>query len=379
MRVIILAPSSKRLSETFIRANLIGLPFEITAYFGDAFGPLFSLAQNLYCLSTLFAKILYHFGFFKLGTFVHSLIVLFLVRVNKPDCIIAEFGFHAVLVMEIASFTDIPVIVHFRGADLSAKRYIERFRRRYQRLLYLAGAVIVKSKIMHQRILSLTASLPKSLPILISPSGANSDIFNLSNPLVSPPHFLSVGRFVEKKGPLLTIKAFKKALDHKPDMHLFMIGEGPLFPECKVWIEKNKLRDRIHLLGAKSQILVASYMQGVRGFLQHSLRASDGDEEGCPVSILEAQYSGIPVVSTYHAGIPEVVEHGVTGFLVNEGDIEAMAQRILSLAKDTSLAAKLGKKAHLKCKENFTINQHLKSITNLVNKLVKERESNQSL
>jgi glycosyltransferase involved in cell wall biosynthesis len=83
-------------------------------------------------------------------------------------------------------------------------------------------------------------------------------------------------------------------------------------------------------------------MQEANVFVQHSVTASDGDTEGLPVAILEAMASGLPVVSTWHSGIPEAVEDGVTGFLVAEGDWIAMGRAMLSLMEHPGRAQNMG-------------------------------------
>ena len=77
-------------------------------------------------------------------------------------------------------------------------------------------------------------------------------------------------------------------------------------------------------------------------FVQHSVTAPNGDKEGLPVAILEAMSSGLPVVSTRHSGIPEAVEHGVTGFLVGEGDVNAMTEALITLYRNPDLRQTMG-------------------------------------
>jgi glycosyltransferase involved in cell wall biosynthesis len=83
-------------------------------------------------------------------------------------------------------------------------------------------------------------------------------------------------------------------------------------------------------------------MQSAAVFVQHSVVAPDNDHEGTPVAILEAGASGLPVVATRHAGIPDVVKEGETGYLVDEGDTDAMARYMIQLAKNPDLARRLG-------------------------------------
>ncbi len=90
-------------------------------------------------------------------------------------------------------------------------------------------------------------------------------------------------------------------------------------------------------------------------FVQHSLTDPEtGDEEGLPTAIQEAMGVGMVVVSTRHAGIPEAVEHNVSGLLVDEKDVAGMAEAMLQVANDPGLAARLGKAAHSKAKQLYT-------------------------
>ncbi len=78
-------------------------------------------------------------------------------------------------------------------------------------------------------------------------------------------------------------------------------------------------------------------------FVQHSVTAPDGDTEGMPVAVMEAMAFGLPIVSTLHSGIPEAVEHGITGYLVEEHGTEGMAVRISELLSDPQLCRQMGK------------------------------------
>ena len=101
-------------------------------------------------------------------------------------------------------------------------------------------------------------------------------------------------------------------------------------------------------------------MRQARVFVQHSLVAPDGDSEGNPVAVMEAQLSGLPVVAM-HAGIPEVVIDGQTGLLVEEGDL-GMASAIERLLQDPALSAQLAAgSCHVK--EGFTLQKHLVDLT----------------
>ena len=114
-------------------------------------------------------------------------------------------------------------------------------------------------------------------------------------------------------------------------------------------------------------------MREVRCFVQHSLVAPDGDSEGNPVAVMEAQLSGLPVVATRHAGIPEVVLEGKSGLLVDEGDEDSMAQAIVQFVLDPELAARLGDCGRQRIQEGFTIEHHLNQVTQLLLQVIEDR------
>ena len=111
-------------------------------------------------------------------------------------------------------------------------------------------------------------------------------------------------------------------------------------------------------------------MRRARVFVQHSRTAEDGDEEGCPVSVMEAQLCGLPVVSTRHGGIPDVVVDQQTGRLVEEGDRPAMAEAMALLVDQPDLAAAWGTAGQLRAQARFTVAHHVDQITMLLNDLV---------
>ena len=354
-RVLVLAPTRRAASETFVRANLAGLPFEVQAYFGDEV-PWNQPPRLAYGLSVLVSKICTRLGLLRLAGWPAAMVARRLIAHHQPDLVLAEFGFHAVRVMEAAPAMAVPLVVHFRGSDLSAQSKLGVLRGRYRRLMGLAAGLICKSRPMAQTLEALGASADR---ILISASGANAQLFYGSVPAEAAPICLAVGRFVAKKGPLHTIRAFSA----QPYGQLWMVGEGPLLAEAKELVKQLKLGHRIRFLGVCSQAEVAALMRQVRLFVQHSLVAADGDSEGNPVAVMEAQLSGLPVVATRHAGIPEVVSDGQTGLLVEEGDVRGMAAAMERLLQDPVLCTRLGAAGRRHVEQGFTLERHLADLS----------------
>ena len=368
-RLLVLAPTRRAASETFIRANLQRLPFLIDAYFGDEV-PWGQPRRLLYGLAVLISKVLSRFGLLRLATVFPSAVAVLLIRHHRPDVVLVEFGFHAVRVMELASWCNRPLVVHFRGADASADRYLRRLDGRYRRLLTLTSALIVKSREMQQTLIRLGAG---AQPVLISPSGADEHRFCGAAPDNNPPCFLAVGRFVEKKGPLETLEAFRIVRQTTPwgrQASLVMVGDGPLLKAVRSRVSALGLENAVRLPGVLAPDDVVALMRQARAFVQHSRTAADGDQEGCPVAVMEAQLCGLPVVATVHGGIPDVVQTGVSGFLVPEGDVRAMADAMLRLANDGALAQTMGSAGRAHALTSYTVQHHINQVSSLLNSLV---------
>ena len=363
--LLVFAPSRRAVSETFVRANLAGLPFRIRAWFGDE-RPLDQPLRWLYGSAILLSKLLTRLRLLRLAGVPAALVAWLLLRLDPPDVVLAEFGFEAVRVMEACRWSGVPLVVHFRGSDASAQGRIGLLEDRYRSLLATAAAVVVKSEPMAERLMRLGAAREQ---ILISPSGANAQLFCGGAPAAAEPVLLAVGRFVPKKGPLKTLQAFAICVRHPdvpPAARLWMVGDGPLLPDARRFVTDHGLEGRVHFLGGCSQREVADRMRRVRAFVQHSLVAADGDSEGSPVAVMEAQLSGLPVIATRHAGIPDVVLDGRTGLLGDEGDVESMADAMVKLLRDPALAQRLGAAGRERVLQGFTVDHHLRDLTGLL-------------
>jgi colanic acid/amylovoran biosynthesis glycosyltransferase len=174
---------------------------------------------------------------------------------------------------------------------------------------------------------------------------------------------LAVGRMVPKKAPILLLDAFRRAAERAPGITLCCVGDGPLYSAACDYVETMGLTDRVRLPGTMAHADVNRETKEADLFVQHSVRSRvDGDEEGLPVSILEAMANGLPVVATRHGGIPDAVVDGETGFLVDEGDTVTMADRIVQLAKDAPLRHRMGEAGWRRARELFSWPQERKNL-----------------
>ncbi|MFD2615950.1 glycosyltransferase [Terrilactibacillus laevilacticus] len=142
---------------------------------------------------------------------------------------------------------------------------------------------------------------------------------------------MSIARFVEKKGLIYGIQAVSKLIKKGYNITYSMIGGGPLEKEFRSMISNEGLEDHIRLLGWKTQEQVIEIMKESHVVLLPSVTSHDGDMEGIPVILMEAMAMGKIVVSTYHSGIPELIEHGVNGFLVEERNVDELVHTLADI------------------------------------------------
>ncbi len=350
----IVQPNRNAVSETFMRAHAERLPARVTvvhgkpAHIGDRSyepGAFERLGSKLHrkltggvwipAESASFAKAL---------------------RQVRPDVVLAQYGLSGALLTRVCRALKIPFVVHFHGYDASRRDLLATHRQAYAEMFADAEAVIAVSRAMERQLMALGAPAEK---LHYSTYGVDCERFSQANPAAAEPVFLSVGRFTDKKAPHLTLLAFARVAQAHPEARLRMIGEGELLGACRDLAAALKIESQVTFLGAQPHEQVQQHMQSARAFVQHSVVATSGDSEGTPVAVLEAGASGLPVVATRHAGIPDVVIEEETGLLVEERDVETMAEHLLRLARDPQLARRLGQNARQHITQNFSMDQSI--------------------
>jgi glycosyltransferase involved in cell wall biosynthesis len=284
------------------------------------------------------------------------------LRRERVTAVLAEYGPTGARLLSACRLARIPLIAHFHGYDASVRKVVEGHRR-YEKLFAGAAAVIAVSRDMEERLLALGAPRERLHYI---PYGVDTVLFSAGDPAHAPPVFVSVGRFVEKKAPELTLMAFRKVREEVPEARLIMIGDGPLLGPSQRLARALALDEAVAFRGAEPPSAVAAALAGCRAFVQHSVTALDGDAEGTPLSVIEASATGLPVVATLHAGIQDVVVDGVTGYLVAEGDVDAMAGHMIRLAREPELAAGLGRAGRARAGELFSIERRIGELWDVI-------------
>lgn len=242
-----------------------------------------------------------------------------------PDLLHAHFGPVGAMVAALrqAGVVEAPLITTFYGYDVS------RTPAHTYRYLFQTGDLhLVLSQRMRLRLVDMGAPPDK---ILIHPLGVNPSLFHPRAATLHPTlNILSVARLVPKKGIADGLRAVAAAAVHTP-LHYTIIGEGPCRAELEGLAASLAIADRVTFLGGRPNREVIDYLHHSDLLLVPSVTAADGDAEGTPMVILEAQAAGIPVLSTDHSGIAEIVVPGESAKLVPEHDWLAMKEVILDL------------------------------------------------
>jgi colanic acid/amylovoran biosynthesis glycosyltransferase len=176
----------------------------------------------------------------------------------------------------------------------------------------------------------------------------------------------SVGRCVEKKGFEYGLRAVRKAEKLLgQSLRYDLVGDGPLYAELERLADELEFAGRVTFHGPRSSEQVGLLLDQTDILLAPSVTATNGDSEGIPVVLMEAMARGMPVISSHHSGIPELVEHGETGLLVAERDVDALAKALVRLAHDPDSWARLGEKARARIEAEFDAQRLVRELTAL--------------
>lgn len=273
----------------------------------------------------------------------------------------AHFGTGAVYALPYARKHRLPLVVTFHGNDVAALLGSQRYR--YKRWRY----VLRSSKLFERADLMLAVSL--ELQELLADLSGRPEAVKLHHlgidlarfrprdevEVEGPPHVVMVGRFTEKKGMLYGLRAFAEAVRQGREARLTIAGGGEREGELRRFVAEAGLEERVTFAGVLAQEEVAALLRAADVLLAPSVVARDHDREGSPITIREASASEVPVLSTVHAGIPQLVADGETGFLVPERNVPALAERLIALLDDPALRREMGRAGRAKMAREFDL------------------------
>ncbi|GAA2556116.1 glycosyltransferase [Winogradskya consettensis] len=342
-RVVVWRSAMLPASETFVRAQAAALTRWESRFLGA-----FRVSSVLTREDDV---IVFPPGFLRLRLTGRSPRLLRALRDLGPDLVHAHFGGDGWLISATAVALGVPLIVTLHGHDVTRQPYAKglkgiRHRRNLRTVLRRAAVVLAVSGPVRDRAIELGADPAK---IRVHHTGVTIPASSEAGP--KQWDIVFVGRLVEKKGLDDLIAATATLKDLAPSV--LIVGDGP----CEAALRAQAKASGVDatFAGAQDHATACLSMAGGRIFASPSRTAADGDAEGLPTTILEAQALGVPVVSTVHSGIPEAVSHGVTGLLGAEGDRNALAAHLRSLLTDEELRARMGRQARAHVEAHFDL------------------------
>ena len=263
-----------------------------------------------------------------------------ILNAARADLLHIYFGHIAVHLLPLIRRWNKPCVVSFHGADVMVELDNPAYRAATIKMLEAVRLVLVRSDSLRQALVRLGCDEAK---IRIQRTGIPLQEFPFQLrtwPTDGSWRLLQAGRLIEKKGIRTSLRAFAEFARTHPQARFTIAGEGPLLEELQAMARDLDVSGQVTFTGFVSQDQLRELFYDSHIFLHPSETGTDGNQEGVPNSMLEAMASGLPVFATTHGGIPEAIEHGVSGVLVPERDAAQLARELFNFtAQPEALSA----------------------------------------
>lgn len=299
---------------------------------------------------------------FKYGQQVFSLKWLYraipLLGNGSYDIIHCQFGTLGPmgLVLRDTGILQGKLVTTFRGIDISS--YVqEQGEDVYDKLFQEGDFFLANCDFFRRRAINLGCDEKK---IVVHGSGLDCRKFAFASRYLPPDgkvRIATTGRLVEKKGIEYCIRAIAKLTHLHQNLEYNIIGDGPLKESFEQLIEELNIGHIVKLLGWKQQQEIIEILDNCQIFLAPSVTAADGNQDAPVNTLKEAMAMGLPVISTFHGGIPELVEDGVSGFLVPERDADAIAEKLSYLIEHPQVWPQMGRIGRACVEEKYDMNK----------------------
>lgn len=300
-------------------------------------------------------------NYFKFGRHSLNLLLAYILSKNPDrivsDVFIAHFGTVGVLADKLRTVGLLKgkLATVFHGLDVSHTKTLSDYRKDYLNLFINCEYIFPISDLWASKLADMGCDKNK---IHVCRMGINVSQFTFKprDKIGSPLKITSVCRLIEKKGLEYALRACAELKKRGIDYHFTIVGTGPLETELNLLIAELALQDFVTLEGFQPQEKVKEILDCSDVFLLPSVTASNGDMEGIPVALMEAMSNGLPVVSTKHSGIPELIENNESGWLANEKNSIQLADILQNIAKGNYSVQDITRQARVVIETKFNQN-----------------------
>jgi glycosyltransferase involved in cell wall biosynthesis len=273
-----------------------------------------------------------------------------------------HFGTGSLYAQPYADHYDLPFVVTFHGYDVPLLRSPARL------LIKNWPYALLAPRLLRRITLGLCAS--QELLELVAEAGMPRERLRLYHLGIDLSRFgfrtrrkrarvMMVGRFVEKKGFAYGLRAFAQARAQGSDASLHIVGSGELDDSLRRLSAELGMTDHVEFVGVKRSDEIASMLGDCDVLMAPSVVGSDGDRESGVIALKEGSASECAVLGTYHGGIPEIIEDGVTGFMVPERDHRSLGARLSVLLTDRARAREMGRAGRAKMEREYDLNKQV--------------------
>lgn len=298
------------------------------------------------------------------------------LRERHPLLVHAHFAYDGFWAMAIARRLDLPLVVTLHGYDVAIDD--DEFRRsphasyrsfpsRRSELFRRADHFIAVSEFI--RSTAIARGCPTER-ISVLHIGIDTDRFRPPASRSDGMNVLFVGRLLPKKGCEHLIRAMAIVQRELPQARLTVVGDGDLRQSLET-LARQLLRACV-FRGSLSSEEINGLLGKATVFCAPSVRTSNGDAEGFGMVLLEAQSVEVPVVSFASGGIPEAVEHEVTGLLAPPGDERMLAESLLRLLRDDGLRQRMGRAGRARVERHFRLQDRTRALEALYGELIRK-------
>ncbi|MEX0685952.1 MAG: glycosyltransferase [Balneolales bacterium] len=291
---------------------------------------------------------------------------------EQPSVIHGHFALDSYRLLSVSRRNKIPLIVNFYGYDVMRLPKEFGWKTRYNRLKAQAAHYIAGSEDMKNNLTEM--GFPEER-IEVIKLGLDMDNISFRPKQKAGLNLMMVGRMVEKKGYEYALKAVSILKQKNYPVHIDLYGDGSLKPFLKDLCKALDIEDIVTFNGNTPNRTIITELYHHDILLIPSVQAEDGDREGIPQTIVEGMASGIPVIGSYHAGIPELVINGETGLLVKERDELEIAHSIIKLYKNPELVKRIIRKAKVLVKQEHCIHKMVSKTESLYNRVIQNGDN----